>query len=170
MKPDIFIDDFEITENTENIHAILGRCLIFATRFDNLCDHAAKFLNLKSSCVAMLSREKFDEYVTSLFSKFSILNSNINTLPIGESEKDILHKARFARNEIAHSLAVGMTGCLDTKINERDFEKHALNLVAEISEGDYLISSILSILNKDSLPKCSVCSYTDRVLTWVKGA
>ena len=50
MSPDIFIDDFEITENTEELHAILGRSIIIATRFDNLCDHTAKFLQLKMSC------------------------------------------------------------------------------------------------------------------------
>ena len=47
MNPDIFLDDFEITENTQELHAILGRCLIVATHFDLLCDHTSKFFKLK---------------------------------------------------------------------------------------------------------------------------
>ncbi len=38
MQPDIFLDDFEVTENTEELHSILGRSLVIATRFDSLCD------------------------------------------------------------------------------------------------------------------------------------
>jgi len=169
VSPDIFIDDFEITENTEELHAILGRSLIIATRFDNLCDHVTKFLKLKVSCATILPNDKFDDYVNDLFDKFSTLNNNINALPIGQPEKDILHKSRVARNEIAHSFAVGMTGCLDIKIDEQSFKKHISDLVMEISAGDFLISTILSILNKDPLPDYSESNYKKRILNWVNG-
>lgn len=170
MSPDIFFDDFEITENTEELHAILGRSLIIATRFDNLCDHVAKFLNLKISCATILSTDNFDEYVIDLFTKFSTLNNNINVLPIGQPEKDILHKARIARNEVAHSLTVNMTGCLDTKIDEQGFKTQISDLVFEISAGDFIISTILSILNKDPLPNYSESNYKERIVDWVQGA
>jgi hypothetical protein len=169
VSPDIFIDDFEITENTEELQAILGRSLIIATRFDNSCDHVAKFLNLKMSCATILPSDKFDEYVNELFSKFSTLNNNINVLPIGQPEKNILHKARVARNVVAHSLTVGMTGCLDIKIDEQGFKTHVSDLVLEISAGDFLISTILSILNKDPLPKYSESHYKKRIVDWVQG-
>jgi len=169
VSPDIFIDDFEITENTEELHAILGRSLIIATRFDSSCDQVAKFLNMKTSCATLLPRDKFDKYVNALFSKFSTLNNNINALPIGQAEKDILHKARVARNEIAHSLTVGLTGCLDIKVNEQNFKNHISNLVLDISSGDYLISIILSILNKEPLPNGSEGNYKKRIVDWVQG-
>lgn len=41
MNPDLFIDDFERTENSDALHAILGRSLIVATRFDAMCKAAA---------------------------------------------------------------------------------------------------------------------------------
>ena len=61
MNPDVFIDDFEITENSEELHAILGRCVIISTRFDNLCDHAAKFLEIKTLCAAILTDGEFEK-------------------------------------------------------------------------------------------------------------
>lgn len=169
MHPGIFIDDFEITENTEEIHAILGRCLIFATRFDNLCDHAARLLDIKTSCAIILPSEKFEEYVAELFAKFSTLNNNINSLPIGDSEKKVLHKARLARNELAHSLAVGMTGCLDIKIDECNFKIKVSRLISDIAAGDYVISAILSYLSKSPLINYSESNYRDRIVRWVDG-
>lgn len=135
----------------------------------DLIIHVSKFLNLTMSCAAVLPSDKFDDYVNELFSKFSVLNNNINTLPIEQPEKDILHKARVARNEIAHSLTVGMTGCLDLKIDDQDFKTHISNLVLDISAGDYLISTILSILNKDPLPNYSESNYKKRIVDWVQG-
>ena len=169
MHPDIFIDDFEITENTEEIHAVLGRCLILATRFDNLCDHAAKFLDIKTYCAVILPGEKFEEYVTELFAKLSTLNSNINVLPIGDYEKQALHNARLARNELAHNLAVGMTGCLDIKIDECNFKINISRLISDIAAGDYVISAILSHLSKYPPINCSESNYRDRIVRWVDG-
>lgn len=44
MQSDIFLEDFEMTENTEKLHSILGRSLVVAIRFDSLCDHTLKLL------------------------------------------------------------------------------------------------------------------------------
>lgn len=170
MCPDIFIDDFEITENTEEIHAILGRCLIFATRFDNLCNHAAKFFDIKTSCARILPGDKFEEYVNELFEKLSTLNNNINVLPVGDFEKEVLHKARIARNEFAHSLAVGMTGCLDTKIDKCNVKKSVSMLISDIAAGDYIISAIISHLNQYPLPNFSESNYRNRIVRWVNGS
>ena len=105
MNPDIFIDDFEITENTEELHAIFGRCIIIATRFDNLCDHTAKYLKIKTSCAALLTDSEFENYANELLNKYSTLNKSINSLPVANIEKSILHNARVARNEIAHGFS-----------------------------------------------------------------
>lgn len=168
MSPDIFINDFEITDNTEELHAILGRSIIIATRFDNLCGHTSKYLNIKMPFASLLPNDEFDDYVNKLFSKFSSLNNNINSLTIGQPEKDILHKARIARNEIAHSLTIGMTGCLDAKIDEQSYKAQISSLVSEVAAGDFLISTILSIFNKYSLPNHSESDYIDRIINWVK--
>lgn len=169
MSPDIFIEDFEITESTEEIHAILGRSLIIATRFDNLCGTAAKHIRMKESLAIVLDNEKFDEFIDKLFSKFTNLNNNINSLPVEQEFKGILHKARIARNEIAHELTIGMIGCLDLKIDTSNLKHHLSNLIKTISEGDYLISTFLSILNQDPLPNISSSHYKNKTVNWVNG-
>jgi len=167
MNPDIFIDDFEITDNTEELHAIIGRSLVIATRFDNLCDHIAKVIKLKTSCAIMLSDKEFESYVTGLFNKLSNLNNNIHSLPIGQAEKDTLHNARKARNEIAHNLTVGMTGCLDLNFDEDHLKNHITTLIEKITLGDFLLSTMLSILNKDPLPNFKETKYQKNVVDWV---
>ena len=169
MNPDIFIDDFDITENTEELHAILGRSIIIATRFDNMCNQTAKFLQIKASGAVVLPEDEFNDFVTSLFAKFSPLNSNINQLPIEQSAKDILHEARKARNDVTHSLTIGMTGCQDQKVDEQHFTSHITSLVTQIAAGDYLISQILTILNKAPLPNYSEGMYTQKVVEWALG-
>ena len=169
MVPDIFIDDFEITENTEELHAILGRSIIIATRFDNLCEHTAKFIDIKQSFANISESDEFDVYVNKLFDKFTTLNNNIKSLPLGQPEKDILHNARIARNEIAHSLTTGLTGCLDTKIDEPKFKAQISDLISKVAAGDYLISTLLSIVNKDPLPIYSESNYSQKIIDWVQG-
>ena len=122
MEPEIFLTDFEITENTESYHAIIGRSLILATRFDNLCNHTAKFIKLKGSQVlrSIATENEFEGFVNDLIGKFSTLNNNINGLPVPGKVKSILHAARKARNDIIHSLVIGWTGCMDTKVVDEE--------------------------------------------------
>lgn len=169
MSPDIFLDDFEITENTQAYHEILGRCLIIATRFDNLCDKSVKFLKIKKNAVVKFfcSEETFNQYVDDLMANFSTLNKNIKSLPIDDDIKSILHDARNARNEIAHSLTVGLTGCLDTKLNENEFVSKIEALISRVALGDYVISTILSILNKDPLLRMDSATYQYKIVAWV---
>lgn len=169
MNPGIYLDDFEITENTEELQAILGRCLIVATRFDHLCDHTSKYLELRNSFVMVGDRQKFEYYATELVGKFRALYVNIESLPISDDVKSILHAAREARNEIAHSLTIGLTGCLDTKIDEGNFKSHVTQLIQEVAAGDYTISVMLSLLNKEPLLQQSSEDYQDNVVNWVLG-
>ena len=169
MNPDIFIDDFELTENTEELHAILGRCLVISTRFDNLCDAVAKFLKLKTVSPTLLSKDEYNDFITSMYEKFSTLNNNINSLPIEQDVKDILHVAREARNNVAHSLSIDMVGCLDIKMDENIFKSQVSSLVMEIGAGDYLISALLSLLNKEPLPNYTENDYKRKVIKWVLG-
>ena len=83
MDTDFFLTNFEITENTESYHAIIGRSLILATRFDNMCDHTAKFINSKSSLIlrSVATEDKFEEFANDLVGKYSSLNDNVITQP-----------------------------------------------------------------------------------------
>ncbi|MGK0273536.1 MAG: hypothetical protein ACI88H_004217 [Cocleimonas sp.] len=167
MEPYIFLSDFEITESTAELHEMFGRALIIATRFDNLCNHTAKFLNIKTTPLIRVDEELFVKYVEDLFLKLTTLNNNIQSLPLTDIGKDILHKARKARNDVAHSLTRGMTGCLDINFEYARIKDEIQELTSKIAKGDYLISRLLSILNKDPLPNYSEQVYIDNIVNWV---
>ncbi|MGR2956997.1 hypothetical protein [Vibrio vulnificus] len=169
MNPDIFLDDFEITENTQELQAVLGRSLIIATRFDHLCDHTSKYLELKNWFTTGADDQKFEDYAIELIGKFRTLYKNIESLPINGDLKSILHEARGARNEIAHSLTIGLTGCLDTKIDESNYKSHIAQVIQKVAAGDYAISVILSVLNNEPLLQQSSNEYQDKVVNWVLG-
>ena len=168
MNLDIFIDDFELTEHTQELHAILGRCIIIATRFDSLCDHASKFIKIRKA-LKELSDDEFAAFTTSLFNKFPNLYNNINFLPVGQTATDVLHTAREARNEVAHSLSIGMNGCLDIRVDESIFKPQVSSLITKIAAGDYLISTIISLLNKEALPNYTEDYYKQKITKWVFG-
>ncbi|MBL5913914.1 hypothetical protein JBO41_17660 [Enterobacter asburiae] len=169
MQSDIFLEDFEMTENTEKLHSILGRSLVVATRFDSLCDHTLKLLEFKSSFSILLSEKDFQEYVDKLFSKFSSLSNNIDTLTIDNSYKSILHEARKARNEVVHSVGKGLTGCLDGKVDEEKFKSYLSDLIFKVADGDFVISTILSIINYNQLPNYKNDQYQKKIVNWTLG-
>ncbi|MBQ4782959.1 hypothetical protein F9U38_20780 [Pectobacterium versatile] len=169
MQYDIFLEDFEMTENTEKLHSILGRSLVIATRFDSLCDHALKLLEFKSSFSILLPEKDFQEYVDKLFSKFSSLSNNIDALTIDNSYKSILHEARKARNEVVHSVGKGLTGCLDGKVDEEKFKSYLSDLIVKVAYGDFVISTILSIINYNQLPNYKNDQYQKKIVNWTLG-
>ncbi|CAH5375349.1 hypothetical protein [Serratia marcescens] len=169
MQSDIFLEDFEMTENTEKLHSILGRGLVIATRFDSLCDHTLKLLEFKSSFSILLPEKDFQEYVDKLFSKFSSLSNNIDALTIDNSYKSILHEARKARNEVVHSVGKGLTGCLDGKVDEEKFKSYLSDLIFKVADGDFVISTILSIINYNKLPNYKNDQYQKKIVNWTLG-
>jgi hypothetical protein len=203
MQNETFLDDFEITEHTAKFHEILGRCLILATRFDNLVKNSAIFLDMKiegSSIVKQrMSEDEYDKYIDKLFEKsretrgldkdkqeYRTLNSNISELFLkadmsvdnlefdGQSLKKAinnlkksLHKARRARNDVAHTVSIGFEGCLD-HINLDSFKQDTIiPLIKKIAKGDYIISLFMSALNKEPLPSFTENDYCQKIIHWV---
>jgi hypothetical protein len=161
--PDTFLTDFEITETTEFFHAVLGRCLIVATRFDSLCDHACVLISFKSG---ELSLSELEEELI----KFRTLASNIKKIvPQGTLPElfDVFDKARIARNSIAHDLCKGLTGCIDTKLTDLELIQMVQEVIDPIALADYWILYYLSKLNREPLPKTIPENYQKNYLNWV---
>lgn len=170
MNPGIFITDFERTENTDELHGLLGRALIVATRFDSMCNAAAIAFELKAGFAqhAILEEAEYEEYTSKIVEKFRTLNQNINTLSFLGDISVVLHDARKARNYVAHELAKGLTGCLDSTVNEDKLIKEVSDLIVDIAYGDIAISLTISAFKGDPVPtKEFVASYTDRIVSWV---
>lgn len=170
MNPDIFISDFERTENSDELHAILGRALIVATRFDSMCEAAAFGLRIKKDAVlsAYISEEEYDHYLIRLISKYRDLNGSICSLGLPDDISVVLHDARKARNMVVHHLSKGFEGCLDEKIDDLAFVELVSELVMDIVCGDIVISYIISLSNGEPCPNTQfVSSYKDKVIQWV---
>jgi len=170
MNPDIFISDFERTENSDELHAILGRALIVATRFDSMCEAAAFGLKLKKDAVlsAYMTEAEYGDYLKMLTSKYRTLNGDIKSIGLPEDISVVLDDARKARNMVAHDLSKGLEGCLDVRIDELEFVEQVSELVMDIAYGDIAISYIISLLNGAPCPTAQfVSSYKDRIIQWV---
>jgi hypothetical protein len=168
MSAGIFLDDFERTENTDELHAILGRALVVATKFDSNCKSAALQIQLiefassgQINDLSLLLERLAEKY------QGQTLSSSIKALKLREASV-LLVDAKDARNAVAHDLAKGLTGCLDTRLNEEAFVKEVADLMFDIAHGDITISHILSALNDETpLRPEFIETYVQRVVQWV---
>lgn len=169
MSPDIFIEDFERTENSDYLHGVIGRSLIVATRFDAMCTALSKAIEIKTGAVYLLaSDEDFDQFVTQVETKYRTLNSSIKSFELPDQMSDILHQARKARNEVAHSLTKGLEGCIDTKISNDSLIDEVSGLLAKIVDGDIISSVLISNFNDEPiLNNVSLEGYKDKIINWV---
>lgn len=168
MNPDIFIDDFERTENSDALHAILGRALIVATRFDAMCKAAAVQVDFRKEASILADDEYKSILLKKIAEKHRSLNSSINALEFPKDISVLLYDANAARNAVAHDLTKGLTGCLDTKIDEASLVREVSELMFDITYGDVVISRTISMLNGEMLPRSEVISsYVERVTRWV---
>lgn len=169
MSLGIFIEDFERTEFSDYIHSVIGRSLIFATRFDAMCDALSRVLELKSKYVARISGEDdFGKFVEEINSKYRTLNNNINSFKLPSDISNYLHRARVARNTIAHDLCKGMEGCIDVKLDENDFIDTIKDLIEVISDADIIISALTSRFNKNPIPnEIFLSTYKANIVKWV---
>lgn len=168
MNPAIFIDDFERTENTDELHAILGRALIVATRFDSMCKAAALYMALPKASLFLASDEARSLLLKKVAEKHRTLSSSIGSLKLPKDVALLLEDANAARNVVVHELAQGLTGCLDTKTNDEVLVRQVYDVVFALAYGDVVISHVISELNNDPLPNADFLStYVERVAEWV---
>ena len=115
-----------------------------------------------------MSEKKYMKFVNEIMNNYSTLKNNIESLPLPEKAKTILHDAREARNEIAHSVSKDLTGCIDTSINIDDFKKEIKALTSKIAKGDLIVSTLSSIKNNEPIPnQKNLSNYEKKIINWV---
>ena len=170
MQPYTFITDFERTENSDVLHAVLGRALIIATRFDAICKTTAVELKLKRECIykSIMTDEDYENYTCKILKEYSNLAKSIKSIDLPDDISVILRNARIARNSVAHDLTKGFMGCLDNKIDKNELIREVSELVMNIAYGDIAISLTISLLNHEPVPNAEfISSYKDRIVRWV---
>lgn len=169
MKPDIFMDDFERTEWGDAHYSAVGRVLIFASRFEALCRTATAIVGIKEILSMLDSEEDIHKFVEGLH-KMPLWKHIQKLTHDMKSLRKVLSRARMARNEIAHEIAIGLDCCLDSlpKENLTRFMEHLGELAIILAEGDRDVSLIVSLLTKEPIPTAEFLKdYPQRVKQWV---
>jgi len=165
-------DNFERSEFSDDIFSIFGRALSVATRFDTSCKALARFPSYKISILGkhMLSDVEYAEVATNISNSYKNLNRAIDSLKLGDDIKQVLTKVREARNELIHEATIGACNGFDgigsSELSDR--LNHIESLVHQVIKGDALISTILSIHNKEPISEYPFSKlYEEKYLKWV---
>lgn len=168
MKPDIFMDDFDRSERADSIYSVIGRALTLATHFESSCRGLVVVLKLRTTPREILDfPEGFEELSDELYRRS--LYQNISTFaPTQDDFRQLLDKARNARNEIVHEIALGFEDWEKLK-REEDFflsRIHELSLI--LAEADRAVCFALTVLTHDQMPNNDFLEkYPERIAKWV---
>jgi hypothetical protein len=164
----IFIDDFERTEWGDGIYSILGRALTLVAHFESCCRSLAGILHLKyGSREIFESEELTKEFLEKLYER--PLKKHISQFAASEDDfRHLMDKARFARNEIAHEIPLGMHDQSGLNHTEEYFLKRIRELSIILAEADRAVCSALTDLTNEPMPNNDFLkNYADRVVKWV---
>jgi len=172
------------TEFSDELYAVIGRALTFATHYDINCKALANTIDIRQNVDLMHDQEKFHDMlekwskrqlkggidkVTSTI-KTSLKNDGIANDIIEAFEETIfqpLEEGRIARNFIAHELALGMAGNSENE----DFRKRTIDMVKNnisiIAKADFFVAGFIeNHINKRGITP-SMESYIERIVDWV---
>jgi hypothetical protein len=165
-----FLPFIRLDEGPLHYFSVLGRALYAAQHLEMNCRGVAVFLHLKTTIAkgqSSLDDPVFQRDIGKMWNR--TLGQNIHHLEqagIPEHLQTTLDKARDSRNEIAHSIAMGINESLDGELEHRIAEIVAL--VRNIASADKAMATLVHVLNKDSLPTAAFLKdYEDRVVRWV---
>ena len=107
MNNQIF-NDFERTEFSDEIYAVLGRALTIATRFDVSCKELARLPIFKFAIATKseLDDKQFEELLSRIQSRYKNLNRAIQSLGLTGTIEELMTGARKSRNELIHEAAL----------------------------------------------------------------
>jgi hypothetical protein len=168
MTPAMFIDDFERTEWGDGIYSILGRALSLAAHFESSCRSLAGILHLRVGPREVFeSEELMKEFLKKLHDR--PLKKYISQFAPSEDDfRCLMDKARYARNEIAHEIPVGMYDQSGLNHNEQYFLKRIRELSMILAEADRAVCFVLTEITNEHMPNNDFLkNYPDRVVKWV---
>lgn len=169
MKPGIFFDDFERTEFSDSYYGMLGRALVFATRYEKSCEAFAALIGFKGDPALLGSEEKRKEFFDKLQSK--PLARQIQGFGISKTKLyTVLDSGRRSRNFVAHHAGVGLDQLLDDmpKSHLDQFVKTLGAEVREIAVADCLLCLLASLVTDELIPtKEFRDAYPSKIVEWV---
>ena len=168
MTQAIFIDVFERTGWGDGIYSILGRALSLAAHFESSCRSLAWILHLRVGPREIFeSEELMKEFLKKLNDRR--LKKHISQFaPSRDDFRCLMDKARYARNEIAHEIPMGMHDQSGLDHNEQYFLKRIHELSIILAEADCAVCFVLTEITNEHMPNNDFLKdYPDRVVKWV---
>jgi hypothetical protein len=166
----------ERAEFSDECYAAIGRALAFATRFEANCRAFATLIVVKDAHINNLigfsldNDEEFKTLVNGIWGK--TLNNQIQKiiskyrLPLDVAE--VMHKGRKARNEIAHSLTLGIGNRVEIDVDRQNILDELASLVRDIAEADSLVCFMIHLETNVPLPRADyIRGYQERIVNWV---
>jgi hypothetical protein len=168
-----FIECPERTEFSDENYGVIGRALFVAQHYEALLRSLATLLTArhahKSGEVPSFDDPLFDKFVLELWDRQ--LGTNIKILDMyGLPKKGvrILHKARAARNYIAHNLTIGIEHEVEKDAVRTQLIEKVAKLVRSIAEADAGVGILIQKITHEPLPNALfVKNYTDKIIQWV---
>jgi hypothetical protein len=174
MIDEAFHPMFELSMGGHHYFSVLGRALFTAQHLEMNCRAIIGFLHMRDQVIQhgssiledpifkaeinRICKNTLGKYVRRLNNRFTL----------SDDVSFDMATAVTARNELVHSVAMGVTDPLDSELEERIDEIR--ELVVKIATADKNISALLHILNRDPLPTRHYWeSYEDNVAAWVTG-
>jgi len=170
MKPDIFMDDFERTEWGDSIDSAIGRALTLATHFESSCRGLVDILQLKTTTHEILESPAGTKELSDELHRHS-LGQNISIfVPNQDDFRRLLDKARDARNEIAHEIALGIEDQEGLERNEDFLLRRIRELSLILAEADRAVCFALTVVTHDHMPNNNFLKeYPEKIARWVCG-
>lgn len=165
-------ESFERTEFSDDIFAIFGRALTVATLFDTSTKTLARLPLFKISVLAKhtLDDDEYEKIVQKISKKYKNLNRAIESLQFDEDIEELLQQARESRNELIHEATLGTTKGFDPMDNKELslLLNHIEMLVLQVIKGEAMISTIISIQNKEPVSAYPFSKeYESKYVNWV---
>ena len=165
-------DNFERSEFSDEVFSVFGRALTVATRFDASTKTLARLPLFKMAAVTRnsISDDEYNQLIQAISKNYSNLNRAIESLKLNEDISDLLTHARDSRNELVHESTLGFIGGFD-KFTQQELLhilEHVNELVLNVTKGEVLISTIISIQNDEPISKYHFSDdYQSKYVNWV---
>ena len=171
MSNQIF-DNFERSEFSDEIYAVLGRAITIAARFDASCKVLARspFIRVAIATKSALVESEFEDVLSKIQGKYKNLNRAIDSLGVTGTAEEILTRARECRNELIHEAPLGSEVGFDHMEEEQiqQFMLYLEGLLLPIIRGDALVSAMISTNNDEDLSNYPFSKdYESRYINWV---
>ncbi len=179
-----FFNTAERTEYSDELYAVVGRALTFATHYDNKCKALANAMDIRENRDLMENPEKFQSMLRKwsrrqLKGGIDRINSKLlGGLQNGDMSGDIieafentivkfLNEGREARNFIAHELSLGLSEQTESEEFRQKLVETTKAQVGKVAKADFYISVLIEKDIIKTVVSPSEEDYVERVVKWV---